>query len=96
MKKENQKKRGLFMRQTNLRIWKRRNWGNGKNGREGGGGGGGLHQMLVPLCPDTKTHLHIHLHRSQLVGMFVFPAAAATNSTLTMECLGWKRNKKGT
>ena len=30
------------------------------------------HQMLVPVWPDTKTHLYIHLHRSQLVGIFVF------------------------
>ena len=30
------------------------------------------HQMPVPLWPDTKTHLYIHLHRSQLVGIFVF------------------------
>ena len=33
-----------------------------------------LHQMVVPLWPDTKTHLYIHLHRTQLVGIFVLHA----------------------
>ena len=63
MKKENQKKRGLFMRQTNLRIWKRRNWGNGKNGREGGRGGGLFMRLAasdagstLPRYKDTLTH----------------------------------------
>ena len=49
------------MRQTNLRIWKGRNWGNGKNGRERGGA---IHEAGCIRCWFHSAQIQRHTYTS--------------------------------